>query len=311
MVEWQPLDLPGRHPDLTRRALTGVVIANEYLDALPVHRLVRRGDRIVERYVTWTDGWFAEIEDDPSDPRLIDGWADAGVTLADGQLAEVRPAAGAWLRQAAADLDRGVVLVIDYGHAARDLYGPRRMAGTLVTYRHHVAGDDPFATVGGQDITAHVDISALERTAAASGLVSLGWTTQARFLAGLGLGELLYQLGQDPATTVPDYLAARASVARLLDPRHLGGFAGARLRARARRRATAAWLRAGLPNPGCLSPMRFDTRRRPADRPARSAATWLARHRPAVARPTGGIARLDALGARRAATRGRPGAAVP
>ncbi len=224
VVEWQPLDVPGRHPDLTRGRMTGVVIANEYLDALPVHRLVRRGDRIVERYVTWTEGWFAEIEDAPSDPRLIDGWAAAGVTLADGQLAEIRPAAEAWLRQAAADLDRGVVLVIDYGHAAPDLYGPRRMAGTLVTYRHHVAGDDPFAAIGGQDITAHVDFSALERTAVASGLVSLGWTTQARLLAGLGLGELLYQLGQDPATTLPDYLAARASVARLLDPRHLGGF---------------------------------------------------------------------------------------
>ena len=98
----------------------------------------------------------------------------ASVTLADGQLAEVRPAAEAWLRGVADQLERGIVLVIDYGHDASELYGPRRMAGTLVTYRDHVAGDDPFGAVGRQDLTAHVDISALERTAAEVGLDRLG-----------------------------------------------------------------------------------------------------------------------------------------
>ncbi len=224
VVQWQPLDLPGRHPDQVGGRGTGVVIANEYLDALPVHRLVRRSDRILERFVTWTDGWFADIEDEPSDPTLTDAWTAEGITLADGQLAEVRPSAEAWVRQVADDLDRGLVLVIDYGQAAVELYGPHRIAGTLMTYRDHVAGDDPFATVGGQDITAHVDISALERAAVASDLQALGSTTQARLLAGLGLGDLLHELGQDSATTLADYLAARSSVARLLDPRHLGGF---------------------------------------------------------------------------------------
>jgi SAM-dependent MidA family methyltransferase len=223
-IEWQPVDIPGRHPVVDGTPVTGAVVANEYLDALPVHRLVRRGGRILERYVTWADGRFAEVEGDLSDPGLTAPIETAGVTLADGQLAEVRPAADAWLRQVAGGLQRGIVLVIDYGHNAPELYGPRRMAGSLVTYRDHEAGDEPLVAVGRQDITAHVDLSALDRTAAESALDRLGSTTQARLLAGLGLGDLLSRLGRDPATRMPDYLDARASVARLLDPRHLGAF---------------------------------------------------------------------------------------
>jgi SAM-dependent MidA family methyltransferase len=223
-IEWQLVDVPGRHPAVDGTPLMGVVIANEYLDALPVHRLVRRGDRIRERYVTWERGRFTEVEADLSGETLVAPLDAAGATLADGQLAEVRPAADAWLAEVAARLERGVVLVIDYGHPAAELYGPRRMAGTLATYRDHEAGDDPFADIGRRDLTAHVDVSALERTGHLVGLEQLGSTTQAWMLVGLGLGELLYGLGQDPATDPAEYLGARASVARLLDPRHLGGF---------------------------------------------------------------------------------------
>ncbi len=223
-IEWQPIDVPGRYRDMAAEPFVGAVIGNEYLDALPVHRLVRRGDRILERYVTWLDGGFREVEAPLSDATLVEPFAAAAISLADGQLAEVRPAAGGWLRLVAGRLARGMVLVIDYGHPAAELYGPRRMAGTLVTYRDHVAGEDPFTAVGHQDLTAHVDLSALERDAAAAGLDRIGSTSQAWLLVGLGLGELLYQLGRDPATDPADYLAARASVTRLLDPRHLGGF---------------------------------------------------------------------------------------
>ena len=146
------------------------------------------------------------------------------MTLAEGQLAEVRPAATDWLRDVAGRLQRGVVLIIDYGSSATELYGPRHMAGTLVTYRDHVAGADPYAAIGRQDMTTHVDLTTLEVAARDAGLDLLGSTTQARFLVGLGLGEMLSDLGRDPATGPEAYLAARASVVRLLDPRHLGGF---------------------------------------------------------------------------------------
>jgi SAM-dependent MidA family methyltransferase len=224
VLVWQPVDVPGRHPAPRDEAITGAVIANEYLDALPVHRLVRRGDTVRERYVTWADGWFGEVEAELSDAALVAPLEGAGVSLVDGQLAEVRPAATAWLMDVAAVLGHGIVLVIDYGHSAAELYGPRRMAGSLVTYLDHVAGDDPFAAVGRQDITAHVDLTALEVSARNAGLDVLGSTTQARLLVELGLGELLSDLGRDPATSLDTYLEARSSVARMLDPRHLGGF---------------------------------------------------------------------------------------
>jgi SAM-dependent MidA family methyltransferase len=98
------------------------------------------------------------------------------------------------------------------------------MAGSLVTYRSHRAGSDPFESVGLQDITAHVDLTAVDRAAREVGLEPLGSTTQARFLAGLGLGELLTDLGRDSSTDLQQYLDARAAVGRMLDPRRLGGF---------------------------------------------------------------------------------------
>ncbi len=223
LVRWQPVDVPGRHPDPTMGSFDGVVLANEYLDALPVHRLVMRGGRIRECHVTWQDG-FRWVEAEPSGPDLDAPLRRAGVVLAEGQLAEVRPSVATWLEDVTRALRRGIVLIIDYGHDAAGLYGPRRMAGSLVTYRDHMAGDDPLHWVGRQDITAHVDLTELGRAARTVGLVPLGRTTQAMFLADLGLGEMLSDLGRRPDTPAQAYLDARASVVRLLDPRHLGGF---------------------------------------------------------------------------------------
>ena len=221
---WQPIDLPGRHPEPAVGPFTGAVLANEYLDALPVHRVERRDGQLLERYVTWQDGWFAERPGPVSSPELTAELAADGVTLADGQLAEIRPGIGQWLTTATNELVAGALLVIDYGHPASVLYGPRRMAGTLVTYRDHQAGDDPFQAVGHSDITTHVDLTALARAADAAGLAPLGETSQAEFLASLGLGDMLGRMGLDPATDGGAYLLARSSVARLLDPRHLGAF---------------------------------------------------------------------------------------
>ena len=221
-VAWASADLPDRSDDAGEPA--DLVIANEYLDALPVHRLVQ-GQRLQEAYVGWEAGWFSDILDEPSTPALAAHLAADGVRLGDGQRAEVCLGAPGWLGTVAARLvPGGSVLVIDYGHDAAELYGPRRMAGTLLTYRGHEVGDDPYTAVGRSDLTAHVDVTALERAAEAAGLVLIGSTTQGPFLARLGLGEMLAELGRRPATDPAAYLEARASVARLLDPRQLGGF---------------------------------------------------------------------------------------
>lgn len=220
-VDWVRADLPHRSDEAQGPA--DLVLANEYLDALPVHRLVLEG-QLQELYVGWDDG-FVEVSGPPSTPALAAYLQAEEVELLPGQRAEVCLAAPEWLLDVARDLvPGGVVLVIDYGHRAAELYGPRRMAGSLLTYRDHQVADDPFAHVGHTDITAHVDITALERAAADAGLEPIGSTTQGPFLARLGLGEMLAELGRRSELDPQAYLEARAAVARLLDPRHLGGF---------------------------------------------------------------------------------------
>ena len=222
-VTWARADLPDRSDELTGPA--DLVLANEYLDALPVHRLVRAGG-LREAYVTWREGWFEEVLGEPSNEQLAAHLEADGVELRDGQRAEVCLAAPRWMLEVAATrlAEGGVLLVIDYGHDAAELYGPRRMAGSLLTYRGHEVSDDPLTAVGHTDITAHVDVTALERAATDAGLTLVGSTTQGPFLARLGLGDMLAHLGREPGTDPQSYLAARAAVARLLDPRHLGAF---------------------------------------------------------------------------------------
>lgn len=204
--------------------VTGVVLANEVLDALPVHRVRGTASGLQELLVDWDGERFIERPAQPTTPDLAARLRDEGIQLRDGQVAEICLAVDGWIARAAKPLERGIVLLIDYGHPAAELYGPRRMAGTLMAYVGHRAHDDPLINVGRQDLTAHVDISAVERGAAAAGLQTLGVTSQAAFLMALGIEELLRAVQADPATTVEDYLALRSSLVRLLDPAATGAF---------------------------------------------------------------------------------------
>jgi len=222
-IRWTRADLPQRSD--RREGPADLVLANEFLDALPVHR-VRQDDELYELYVSWQNDRFTEVAAEPSSPELRAYLVAGGVELRTGQRAEICLEAPRWVASVARELTPGgVLLVIDYGHEAAELYGPRRLAGSLLTYRGHRVDDDPFSAVGHTDITAHVDLSALERAASAAGLEPVGHTTQGPFLARLGLGDLLAELGSRADVAPGEYLAARAAVARLLDPRHLGGFA--------------------------------------------------------------------------------------
>jgi len=207
--------------------MTGVVVANEFVDALPVHRVV--GDPtatggIAELFVVADGDAFREEPAAPSTPALATRLEVEGVSLGPGQRGEVRLADDAWIRDVAEDLRQGVVLVVDYGLPASELYAPSRTAGTLVAYLGHRAHGDPFRSVGRQDLTAHVDLTALEAAAAAAGLDRLGDTTQAEFLVGTGLEALLEEVRSDPTTTLGGWAALRSAVARLLDPRATGAF---------------------------------------------------------------------------------------
>jgi SAM-dependent MidA family methyltransferase len=205
---------------------TGVVIANEVLDALPVHRVRRRGDRLVELGVTvGPDGALTEAEMEPTTASLAGRLAAEGIVLDDGQTAEICLELDAWVAAAAAPLGRGVALLIDYGAPARELYDPRRRPdGTLRAYVRHQVHDDPYRHVGRQDLTAHVDVTAVERAAHAVGLATLGITTQAEALVGLGIGERLVAIQADPGTTFEAYALLRSAMVRLLDPSAMGRF---------------------------------------------------------------------------------------
>jgi SAM-dependent MidA family methyltransferase len=203
--------------------VTGVILANEFLDALPVHRVVVRGGQLRELYVRWQDG-FLETTGEPSTTALAERLADDRVSLAEGQVAEICLELEPWLRGVAGRLARGFVLVIDYGHDAPELYGPRRLAGTLLGYRGHRVVDNPFTDPGQIDLTAHVDFSAVRRLAETLGLRTVSLTTQSEFLVAAGLEEELRALQASPDLTLADYTRARSGIVRMLDPRHMGRF---------------------------------------------------------------------------------------
>jgi SAM-dependent MidA family methyltransferase len=241
-IVWQPVDIEERRQEAFAQRLTeagfgdrfeppgtrpivGCVLANEVLDALPVHRLIVRNDRLREVLVGVTDGAFVDVEADPTTPALQARLASEEVVLHEGQRAEICLKIDGWVAQAAAGLGRGALLLIDYGYPATELYDPiRRRDGTLRAYLRHTVHDDPYRHVGRQDLTAHVDVTAVERAAADAGLETLGLTTQAEFLAALDAGELLRSIQDDPAATLEGYLEARAAIGRMIDPAAMGRF---------------------------------------------------------------------------------------
>jgi len=204
----------------------GVILANEVLDALPVHRVRQRGDDLRELAVdVGADDRFVEVEIDPTTSALAERLAVEGIQLRDGQTAEIALALDGWVRESAAPLRRGLLILIDYGAPAVELYDPvRRRDGTLQAYVRHRLGDDPYRFVGRQDLTAHVDVTAVQHAAEAAGLTTLGLTTQAEALMALGIEERLREVQADPSTTMEAYTLLRASLLRLLDPAAMGRF---------------------------------------------------------------------------------------
>ena len=188
------------------RNVTGCIISNELLDALPVHRVrVERG-ALRELYVgiesdvaDGYEGQLVEIAGDPSTPDLERRLSDVGANLFDGQTAEICLLLDDWAESVAASLDMGFVLTIDYGRDAHDLYDPvQRPHGTLVTYRSHRQTDTPLVDPGRQDITAQVDFTSVRLAGQRAGLTAVGNISQGRFLTRLGL-QTMRRSGAPPA----------------------------------------------------------------------------------------------------------------
>lgn len=204
---------------------TGVLLGNEVADAFPAHRLVVRNGELRECFVTLDGNAFTWVEGARSETVAIMPEIEAiAQELPENSLLEVSPAAMTWFASAAAQLDRGLALIIDYGYQAEVLYSAHRLEGTLRAYRGQRVSDDPFVDPGEVDLTTHVDFSALERAGVRAGLAPAGFTNQGDFLAHLGMGVFLVDLQQEPGITTEDYLSAKAAIFRLIEPGGLGRF---------------------------------------------------------------------------------------
>lgn len=193
----------------------GLYLSNELLDALPVHRLLRRGDEVLEIWVGIEGSELREILIPPKDL----GVARDGLELlaGEGYQVEVRPGVGPWLSSASGFLRRGVVLSIDYGDEAKRLFGPRRPDGTCVGYRDHRQTAELLAAPGEQDLTAQVDFTAVRRAGEALGLRSAPLLKQREFLFATGLLQELEEAQLSDHTEVDKY-ELRQAVAPLLMP---------------------------------------------------------------------------------------------
>ena len=185
---------------LPARMRCGCIFSNELLDALPVHRVVRERGNLREIYVALGEADLCEQFGPVSSPELDDYLSQQGITLQEGQQAEMCLAACRWIEEAGRALERGFVLTIDYGHEARELYDERHMRGTLLAYHRHRAGEDYFRAPGQQDLTAHVNFTALDLWGRRAGLVRTGFTSQTNFLLALARHSDFADLQPEGAT---------------------------------------------------------------------------------------------------------------
>ncbi|MDE3076470.1 MAG: SAM-dependent methyltransferase [Chloroflexota bacterium] len=193
----------------------GLVLSNELLDALPVHRVDGDGELLVG----W-DGGFAEQWGPFSTPRIAE-YFDR-LELRPAGRAEVNLDAQSLMAGVYGCMGRGLVLTIDYGYEAEELF-LRHPQGTFLTYFRHALGDNPYGRVGLQDMTSHVDFTSLMRLGESLGLRTVQLATQAEFLIEHGIGELLMEV-QRGAIEPADYYRAREAVTTLLNPAGMGGF---------------------------------------------------------------------------------------
>jgi SAM-dependent MidA family methyltransferase len=222
-------DVPLPEEPAADRGETGAVVANEVMDALPVHRIVGRVDRpagIAELLVGLdATGVFAWTEGDPTTPALAARLRAEDVTLAEGQVTEVCLALDDWLAGTTRHLGRGIVVLIDYADEPPALHHPvDRPMGSLRAFARHAVGGDPFRHVGRQDLTATVDLAAVRAAAARAGLEPVGETTQGELIATLGTGDLTTAILHREGADLQDAIDLRSALARLLDPRGMGGF---------------------------------------------------------------------------------------
>ena len=234
-VDWCNLE------EIPSKSINGCFFSNELVDAFPVHQFILAAGELREIYVTLAelnreiseiqiirDPLFMEVIGEPSTPQLGEYFKLVGIDLSqntyeNGYRSEINLAALNWLGIVADCLERGYVLTIDYGYPAHRYYNPRRSQGTLQCYYQHRHHDNPYINIGQQDITAHVDFTALSSWGERCGLKQVGWTQQGLFLMSLGIGERLAALSSQQQP-ISQLLQRREGLHQLINPSGLGNF---------------------------------------------------------------------------------------
>jgi SAM-dependent MidA family methyltransferase len=191
----------------------GAVLANEVVDAMPVHVVHWTHNGILERGVTWPLAW----SDRPAEGDLLE--AARKIEVPAPYVSEINLLAAPWMRHLVERLAEGAIFVIDYGFPRREYYHPQRSSGTLMCHYRQRAHADPFAHPGEEDITAHVDFTALAEAAHEAGAEALGYATQAQFLVNCGITEVLAEVNAENAL---HYAPIAAQAQKLLSPAEMG-----------------------------------------------------------------------------------------
>ena len=202
--------------------VTGCFFSNELVDAFPVAVVTRAGGRLKEIYVTAEGEELREKPGRISHPEIAAGVARYAHDLEEGQRVEVSRRAAQWMRAVSEKLTKGFVITVDYGDLADQLFTSDRPRGTLLAYRGHTASEHFYSTPGENDLTAHVNFSALIDVGESAGLNFTGFTTQERFLLALGEGNEFADL-YDPGQNEAGKLQARLKLKRLINPQGMGG----------------------------------------------------------------------------------------
>lgn len=202
----------------------GCIFSNELLDALPVHRLFCEHGELREVHVGVNGDLLCDQVGPLSSPLLERYFSEQGIVLLEGQQAEASIAAAAWMEDAARRLGRGFILTVDYGREARELYDKRHLRGTLLAYTRHRAGEDFYAAPGEQDLTAHVNFTALDRAAARAGFSRTGLVSQSSFLLALGRANEFADLydSAERGQSEAERIRARLLLKTLIFPEGMG-----------------------------------------------------------------------------------------
>jgi len=218
-VEWSD---PERLLNGTQKFF-GCLLSNELIDAFPVHLLQQKDGKLWEIYVAGGDDSFQEVLGPPSHPALEEYFLLYGSPLEEGQRAEVNLKALDWIAKVSEVLRTGFILTIDYGYEAAELYDPTRRDGTLLCYFRHTISSNPYERIGVQDITAHVNFTALMKKGETLGLKKAGYAEQYKFLVALGLLQDLENLERNsPSDSDPGFLKNKLAMRNFLIPGGMG-----------------------------------------------------------------------------------------